>query len=81
MANHQSTQACTERQHIITEQDLPLSCPSRGMQLWDAHPRVYLPIEKKGKIACPYCGTLYVLKKDNPDHPSIETWYQEGGGK
>jgi uncharacterized Zn-finger protein len=31
------------------------------MKLWDAHPRVYLPIEKTGESLCPYCGTRYVL--------------------
>jgi uncharacterized Zn-finger protein len=30
--------------------------------LWNAHPRVFLPIEKTGAALCPYCGTLYTLK-------------------
>ncbi|WP_267112860.1 zinc-finger domain-containing protein, partial [Xanthomonas sacchari] len=25
--------------------DLPLSCPTPEMALWNSHPRVYLPIE------------------------------------
>ena len=52
----------TESRLEITRADLPLHCPMEGMSLWDAHPRVYLPIEKTGKAKCPYCGTDYVLK-------------------
>jgi len=40
---------------------LPLSCPMPSMSGWDAHPRVFLDIEQKGEILCPYCGALYVL--------------------
>ncbi len=53
---------CAERRYDITQADLPLSCPPREMRVWDAHPRVYLPIEETGKSVCPYCGALYVLK-------------------
>ena len=42
--------------------DLPLHCPGPKSTLWDAHPRVFLPIEAKGEARCPYCGTLYKLK-------------------
>ena len=42
--------------------DLPLHCPGPKSSLWDAHPRVFLPIESKGEARCPYCGTLYRLK-------------------
>lgn len=55
--------ACTERYLEIKESDLPLSCPPRDERIWDAHPRVYLPIEGTGEIMCPYCGTHYKLKK------------------
>lgn len=53
--------ACAKRRENITQADLPLACPPRDTRVWDAHPRVYLPIEEVGKITCPYCGTLYVL--------------------
>jgi uncharacterized Zn-finger protein len=33
-----------------------------SMLLWNAHPRVFLPIEKTGEALCPYCGTRYALK-------------------
>lgn len=46
----------------ITRHDLPLSCPLPSASLWDAHPRVYLPIEETGKATCPYCSAHYVLK-------------------
>ncbi len=55
-------QACTSLSYEVTQEDLPLSCPMPGMRVWDAHPRVYLPIEKKGKVTCPYCEATYVLK-------------------
>ncbi len=43
----------------ITSHDLPLSCPTQGQSLWNAHPKVYLPIEKTGEATCPYCGTTF----------------------
>ena len=44
--------------------DLPLSCPMPGMSLWNSHPKVYLPIEDKGTVKCPYCGADYVLEDE-----------------
>lgn len=55
--------ACTKRYYEITEADLPLCCPPRDLRVWDAHPRVYLPIEEAGSIECPYCAAHYFLKK------------------
>lgn len=46
----------------VAATDLPLHCPMPDMLLWNAHPRVYLPIEKTGEALCPYCGTKYTLK-------------------
>ena len=54
--------ACTMRRYDVTRQDLPLSCPMPNMRIWDAHPRVYLPIEETGNVECPYCGAEYFLK-------------------
>jgi uncharacterized Zn-finger protein len=59
--NH-ADEACTKRHYEITSADLPLSCPPRDKRVWDAHPRVYLPIEETGKVVCPYCDATYVLK-------------------
>ncbi|HLB56723.1 MAG TPA: zinc-finger domain-containing protein [Coxiellaceae bacterium] len=53
--------ACTVRLQKITKKELPLSCPLTNERLWDAHPRVYLDIEKTGHVVCPYCETKYEL--------------------
>ena len=45
----------------VNRSDLPLSCPRPGEEVWNMHPRVYLPIEKTGEATCPYCGARYVL--------------------
>jgi uncharacterized Zn-finger protein len=51
-----------QRSIEVSATDLPLHCPMPDMLLWNAHPRVYLPIEETGEALCPYCGTLYKLK-------------------
>ena len=51
--------------HIeITAKNLPLRCPMPDMVSWNAHPRVFLEIEKEPnhEITCPYCSTRYKLK-------------------
>ncbi|MBS0290245.1 MAG: zinc-finger domain-containing protein [Proteobacteria bacterium] len=53
--------ASAKKQYQVTAKDLPLSCPMPNMTLWNAHPRVYLPIEKTGEATCPYCGATYIL--------------------
>lgn len=55
-------QACTFENIIIHEEDLPLSCPMPNMEIWNAHPRVYLPIKEGKKVTCPYCSTTYELR-------------------
>lgn len=55
--------ACSKRRYQVTASDLPLSCPMPGMELWNAHPRVYLPIKKTGEAVCPYCSTYYYLEE------------------
>lgn len=52
----------TRREIEVSVDDLPLHCPTPAMQLWNAHPRVFLPIDQTGEARCPYCGTLYRLK-------------------
>ena len=51
-----------ERVIEVVAADLPLHCPMPSMLLWNAHPRVFLPVEKTGEALCPYCGTMYRLK-------------------
>ena len=50
----------------VTAQDLPLTCPMPSMSLWNAHPKVSIPLRDKGEARCPYCGTLYKLKGELP---------------
>lgn len=54
-------QACAKMVYKVTQQDLPLTCPMKGMDIWEAHPRVSLSIEKTGKAKCEYCGADYLL--------------------
>ncbi len=53
-----------ENHYEVTRDDLPLSCPMPSMSLWNAHPKVYLPIEKTGEAKCPYCGADYSLTEN-----------------
>lgn len=50
----------------VSADDLPLHCPMPNQSLWDAHPRVFLPVADKGQALCPYCGTLYTLRGPAP---------------
>jgi len=47
--------------HQVSRKDLPLMCPTPELELWNMHPRVYLPIEATGHAVCPYCGAEYEL--------------------
>lgn len=53
--------ASTAKSYDVPRKALPLSCPMPEQKLWNAHPRVYLPIEKTGEASCPYCGAHYRL--------------------
>jgi len=66
MTENPKKKPCTARYYEITESDLPLSCPTKDMRIWDGHPRVYLPIEQQGHAQCPYCGANFYFK----DHSS-----------
>jgi len=57
-----NSQNSNPRTHEVSIDDLPLHCPTPSMALWNAHPRVFLPVEKTGEALCPYCGTRYALK-------------------
>ena len=60
MKSHQ-VKACQQKKIEVHSKDLPLCCPTPDMQLWNGHPRVFLPIEESGHETCPYCGTEFVL--------------------
>lgn len=61
MAEPSSIEASAARHYEVTRADLPLSCPTPAMKLWNSHPRVYLPIEATGRAQCPYCSAAYTL--------------------
>lgn len=62
MQQNNKIEASTQRQYTVKQADLPLSCPTADMQLWNSHPRVFLPIQDTGKETCPYCGSEFVLE-------------------
>ncbi len=64
MSDTKKQPACSEKNYIVHRHELPLSCPTAEMELWNAHPKVYLPIEKSGVEVCPYCGSRFVLQDD-----------------
>ena len=66
MSANATKPANTERVYQVKRADLPVSCPSPDMALWNSHPRVYLPVAETGEARCPYCGTHYVLKGEAP---------------
>jgi uncharacterized Zn-finger protein len=45
----------------VTRADLPLSCPRPADEVWNMHPRVYLPLQAGSVAVCPYCGARYRL--------------------
>jgi len=55
-----SDTATDKKQYQVTKKDLPLHCPMPSMSY--SHPRVFLPIQEKGNVKCPYCGTDYTLE-------------------
>ena len=61
MAGHEIPNA--QKVCYVTWKDLPLSCPTPAMSLWNSHQRVYLDIQEYGRVQCPYCGTIYILKQ------------------
>ncbi len=54
----------------VSAKDLPLHCPTPDTSLWNSHPRVFIPIEESGEAKCPYCGTVFVMKKEQTDNAS-----------
>jgi uncharacterized Zn-finger protein len=63
MSHTATAPANAEKRYTFHRADLPLSCPTPEMALWNSHPRVYLPIEDEpnGEAKCPYCGAVFVL--------------------
>lgn len=61
--------ACDREVYEVGWEDLPLSCPAPWMKVWNAHPRVYLPVHRSGREMCEYCGAEFVLRPPQPDQP------------
>ncbi len=61
MSDTASLPANAARRYEVTREQLPVSCPTPEMALWNSHPRVYLPLEEEGAANCPYCGAEFVL--------------------
>lgn len=61
-----SIQANAASRYEVRRAELPVSCPTPAMALWNSHPRVYLPLEEKGHARCPYCGAEFVLVDGAP---------------
>ncbi len=59
----QKLPANASKSYEVEASDLPLSCPTPAMTLWNSHPRVYLPIEQTGSAKCPYCGAEFTLRR------------------
>ena len=64
MPQEHDTPAAAQQNYLVGPGDLPLSCPTDKMILWNAHPKVYLPLEETGEVVCPYCGARYILQND-----------------
>ncbi len=62
--------SCNVSACYVRWSDLPLECPLPDSSLWNAHPRIYLPIHETGEYRCTYCGTLYMLEPPKPGEPS-----------
>ena len=50
-----------EPPQIVEVDSETLSCDGGGGPL--GHPRVFLNMEGKGRIDCPYCGCRFILKE------------------
>jgi uncharacterized Zn-finger protein len=55
-------QANKKKTYQVTQADFPLSCPTKSMQTWNSHPKVYLELDSSGKAICQYCGAVYILE-------------------
>ncbi len=50
----------------VKASELPIHCPTPDAPLWNSHPRVYIPLEDApdGVATCSYCGTEFVLVRE-----------------
>ncbi len=55
-----------ERRYLVSEEDLPVSCPLPWTIRWNSHPRVYLSLKPGVDATCPYCGAVFSLASPRP---------------
>lgn len=51
----------------VTKDELPMHCPTPGAELWDSHPRVFIPLEDAPEASCSYCGNVFKLVENKGD--------------
>lgn len=63
MSNTEQLVGASTASHIeVKAQELPITCPTPRMTLWNMHPKIMLPIKEVGQQTnCPYCGTSYIV--------------------
>jgi len=64
MTHAKKNPACTYEKITVTRDMLPICCPLPDMEVWNAHPRVYLAFNDENQATCPYCSTEYFLQDE-----------------
>ena len=60
----------------VTEDELPMYCPTPDASLWNSHPRQFIPLQDHPEYRCGYCGTIFRLVDTRQRSPS-----QQGTGE
>ncbi len=55
-------EACQQKSVFVSTETI--QCPQPDERVWDAHPVIFLKIEKGETTACPYCNTLYERRQN-----------------
>lgn len=61
-ANPQAAKAVVELGAADLQGPGVIACPNPKMQLWSAHPKIFIDVATTGEGKCPYCGTVYQLR-------------------
>jgi uncharacterized Zn-finger protein len=61
MRRRERREFVTEPFEVITVDTDRVACDGGGGAL--GHPKVYLNLGKEGRVECPYCSRLYVLRE------------------
>lgn len=60
--SQRTEQANAQHSYEVKATDLPISCPTKDMEIWNSHPRVFLPLDDEHpEQHCPYCGVKFIL--------------------